>query len=245
MFVQGRYTCDLSNLTIAESEFDEITVAGNHLVGRDNHDVEVVELVYSEVPFIITRLFQTFPNLRIFATGRSGFREIRRNDFINVGSLNWIVIQNNPLENVPAAAFIGARQLRVLDLSDNLITQLDEDAFFGLNELFSVALLGNQIETLPLNLFRPLIRLEVVFLSRNKLTRLDSMTFQNNQLIRQLDFRDNQINAVARSFFDFIRKLLLIDMIGNRCVNQTFVEATSTEIREGFSDCFDNYANKN
>jgi Leucine-rich repeat (LRR) protein len=239
------YSCELSNLRIAESEFNNITVSGRHLSGKSNSDVTRVTLHASEVPFIITQIFEAFSNLQLLVIQGSGLRHIRSNDFKDAGNLDRLIIRQNPITSLPAAAFAGASHVSWLELTNNSISTLDENAFVGLNRLSALFINMNRIGSLPTNLFRPLIRLATIFLSFNNLSRLHRRTFAHNQIMHQVSFEGNPINAIERRFLDSIREVRIANFIENRCVNQLFLFTTVDVMREGLSNCFDNYETSN
>jgi Leucine-rich repeat (LRR) protein len=242
-FFQNReeYACDLSNLRVAESEFDNITIGGDHLQDRENQDVVTVNVVDSDVPFVIRQFFEAFPNLSRMTIVNAGLRHLRRNDFANARNLATLFIHQNPLKFIPAGVFAGASNLNRLDLFNNAISALHDNAFVGLSQVTRLSLESNEIESIPPNLFRPLIRLNMVFVGRNKLEKLHGETFAHNNRLHQISFNNNQINAIARNFLDPISEIFAAELQGNLCVNRRFLFTRVEVIRGALEDCFVNY----
>jgi hypothetical protein len=237
----GDYTCFLSNLKIEEDEFNNITIAGNHLQNKNNSDVGILHLFSSEVPFVVTQIFETFPNLFFINITSVGLHRIQMNDFRNAGNLIELIVIRNPIVSLPTAAFAGAFNVRILRLFTCSIKYLDENAFVGLNRVTLLGLESNHIENLPLRVFRPLIRMRTVFLNGNRLTRIDGRIFQHNQYLHQIGFSANQIYAIGGQFLDFSPIIAVVDMTRNICSDRFLGFITREALRRGLVPCFESY----
>lgn len=102
-----------------------------------------------------------------------------------------LIISKNIVRELPSASFQYFQQLESLDLSRNLISTLNSDAFTGLeNTLISLDLSQNRISNLvgpPLTL----MNLEVLDLSDNQLTDLARNTFTLLPELQSLNLSSN------------------------------------------------------
>lgn len=241
----GLYTCHLFGVTIPDNENINVIIGGQHLPPRTNVDVQRVQISISSIPFIITELFTTFPNIIDFAISGAGLLRIQTDAFNNAVNLRTVVIANNPDFGVIfEKAFVGAPNLLSMQFISNQIDKIDENAFVELAQLQNLRFDGNNIKELPANIFHPLEALRVLFITNNPLEKIDGRLLANNHQILQLDFSRNQINAIGRDFLDGLPGLQLFNAIQNVCVNDFWIIGGTTSIdsvREGLEKCFDNF----
>lgn len=239
----GWYSCVISDVRVPDENL-EIVFAGGHLPGFGNSDVEWVDIRRSNIPFIMTQLFTTFPNLVILAHPTNLLR-IHPNAFANASNLDQFSTQGNPeLRTIPANAFAGAPNLRFLQIGSSLnggVQIIDENAFSGLAHVNNLILQG-QLEQLPINLFRPLKSLQRISLAFNRLETIHGRLFEANPNLESINFGSNRINAIERNFLDGLPLLQTFTLNGNFCANINWWPGVTIEtIREGLSDCFDNF----
>jgi Leucine-rich repeat (LRR) protein len=123
--------------------------------------------------------------------------------------------------------------LQELYLSNNLIENLDEQAFDFTINLRTLDLSFNQISTIPHNLFKYKLKsLKNLYLQNNKLQQLEPWYFYLEN-IEVIDLKNNSIarltnnmgwNLNSEQFFPQLRKTNLIDMRYNRLT--TFDDST-------------------
>lgn len=244
MFTNNFYTCQLSGITILDNENTNIVIGGVHQPGYSDSQVQLVAIVQSNVPFIITQAFTTFTSLNIMVLEGSGLLRIQSNAFLNAQNLWILIISNNPgLREIPANAFLGATSLIVIELFDNQVDTIHEMAVNGLNTLESLFLTRNPLTELPTNVLAPLTRLQQVSLSSNRLTRIEARLFANNSQIMFLNLSDNQINAIERTFLDSMPHLITLGLDGNICINSSWwiPGVDPNEILQALNSCFNNF----
>jgi hypothetical protein len=242
----NHYGCLFKGITIENDVNLNFSIGGEHWTGMTNEDVLMVKIEFASIPFIFKEIFETFSNLRRLVVDRGGLVTFQKNAFFKAQNLRSITIRNNFVPEVYPYAFIGATELTTLLLSDNTITKVHEHSLVGLNSLENLVLSNNDIEELPKNLLRPAIRLAWIAAGSNKFTKLDGDLFARKYQIYQIDFPQNQINAVSRSFMDNLDIISQIDVRWNACINRLFwIPLTSTleEMREQLEPCFKNYDN--
>ncbi|KAF5305510.1 hypothetical protein FQA39_LY01601 [Lamprigera yunnana] len=122
-----------------------------------------------------------------------------------------LVIAKNVVRELPTATFQYFQQLEYLDLSRNLIANLNSDALVGLeNTLKQLHLSQNRINSItgsPLTL----TKLEVLDLSDNQLVELSKNTFSATPNLKSLNVSYNSYLSVIPS--TFLHKLLHLETI--------------------------------
>lgn len=238
------YSCQIAGTTVSDDENVLFIIGGVHLQGQTNADVERIEVMVSNIPFIIVQLLTTFPNVHTFSLSSSGLTRIQSNAFSNGTNLRSISITFNPLTTIAANAFFGASNLEFLDLLGNQLEFIHELAFNGLTSLQQIFGDHNRLQVLHHNVFRTLISLDSLYLANNQLESLDGRLLSNNNNMRRLDIARNQINAIGRNFLDGIPSLSSFNTVGNRCTNSfwTIGGVTTIEtVRLALAPCFDNF----
>lgn len=142
------YACVINDVTVPDDENLEIVFVGEHLPGPglDDSRVEWVDIRRSNIPFIMSELFTTFPNLEILNHPTNLLR-IHPNAFANASNLDQFSTQSNTkLQSIPANAFAGARNLRFLMIRFGGVQTIDENAFNGLENLNNLILEGQDLE---------------------------------------------------------------------------------------------------
>jgi hypothetical protein len=172
------YTCNVMFVTIPDNLDANFIITGNHLTGRTNANVDRINILASNIPFIIPQLFTEFPNVKIFDNLSGSLLRIQSNAFANARNLRVVNIAGSRNFNtIEENAFAGAKNLLDLHLSSNGIQTIHENAFASLDSLKTLEMHGNQIRELPVNLFSPLRSLELVDLFLNRIPSRSVGTF--------------------------------------------------------------------
>ena len=119
-------------------------------------------------------------------------------DFAGLTGLTSLSIHaSSALTTVPANAFSQvATALERLDLDDNSLTTIDEDAFDGLTALTELYLEANYITSIHEDAFDDLTALEHLQLRGNTLTTLDADIFDGLTALDFLDIDSNSLTTV-------------------------------------------------
>lgn len=238
------YSCMIIGVTVVDDENQNFTIGGQHLQERSNNDVGRVHILMSTIPFIISSLFTTFPNIHNFHIMEAGLTRVQTNAFSNAHNLRVVSINGNPMRKIAANAFSGAPNLELLDMLGNQLESIHELAFNGLSAVQQIFGDHNRLRELHHNVFRPLVSLDSLYLANNQLESLDGRLLSNNGNMRRLDIARNQIDAIGRTFLDGIPRLASFNTVGNRCINAfwTIGGVTTIEtVRDGLATCFDNF----
>jgi Leucine-rich repeat (LRR) protein len=244
--VGTNYICILQDITVPDNQNAAISVGGVHQSGRGNNDVNQIMLTNSNIRFVITQLFSTFPNVEYFLINNGGLTRIQPNAFTNSRKLNQIVINRNPnLRIIEENSYAGLAQVQTLEVFSNGIEAIHPSAFSGLSSLSKLSLHQNKIRQLPANIFSSLSLLASIRLEDNLLTSLDGQVFVNNPRLTSINFQNNQINAIGRDFLDNLKSLISINFSQNICVDKTWkIEGLVTieTVHADLENCFANSA---
>lgn len=220
LFVNTEYACEVIGVRITDNENANFTIGGAHLPGLGNDDVVRFEIRNSDVPFIITQFFTTFPNLVRIFIWNGGLRRIYPNAFINTRGLTELSIVMNPIDAIDEGAFNGLSAVRVLSLQFNEIRRIHFSAF----------------QTMP--------HLVWLFLTGNFFDMLDGRLIANLQYLESVWIRDSQINGIQRTFLDNLPRLRMIDLRSNFCISDDWelnAIVTVDTVRNELATCFENF----
>lgn len=242
--LENVYYCIIEGATVADDENANIVFGGTHQTNRSNVDVERVEIRNSNIPFVMTQIFTTFPNLRRIEIRASGLARIQSNAFSNAGHLDRIYITGHTqLTAIYANAFSGAVNVEIVDLGVNGIQTIHETAFDGVENLVSLIMDTNRIRELPADFFSNFPLLETINLSDNQLSSLNGRFFANNRQLININVVRNQIDGIGWTILDGLDRLRLFDARQNLCVNdqwRLWGPITVETIRHGLAACFSN-----
>eukprot|EP00729_Bicosta_minor_P011714 gene11714-5512_t len=134
--------------------------------------------------------------------------------FSKMTLLTDLDISDNMLSQLDASVFAGLSALNVLHLSGNALTTLDASVFAGLSALKELYLSGNALTTLDASVFAGLSALKELDLSSNALTELDASVFAGLSVVWNLDLANNALTELDASVFVGL-KLQSLDLGSN------------------------------
>lgn len=143
-----------------------------------------------------------------------------------------LLLSNNVLSDVPYDALVTLRNLRVLDLSHNLIKTIraENDTTTSRLTLDILHLEFNQIEEIPTASFSHFDVVNVTYLDGNPLRILGERAFESAR-IRELYIRHCGLSFISPASFDGLGKSLqILDISGNN------VTALPKEFLRGFTE---------
>ncbi|XP_018338711.1 PREDICTED: insulin-like growth factor-binding protein complex acid labile subunit [Trachymyrmex septentrionalis] len=112
------------------------------------------------------------------------------------GDLKNVDLSSNHLFTIPNGSFDAQRHLVELHLKHNKISALTEKTFQGLKSLTVLNLRDNYLETLKNGLFAYLSKLEELDLGQNRISKVEPGAFQKLGTLRVLYLDDNQLRTV-------------------------------------------------
>ncbi|OBS73283.1 hypothetical protein A6R68_12137 [Neotoma lepida] len=141
---------------------------------------------------------------RIEAVASSSLRGMRR--------LRSLSLQANRVRAVHAGAFSDCGALEHLLLNDNLLAVLPAAAFLGLRRLRTLNLGGNELGHVARAWFTDLAELELLYLDRNSITFVEEGAFQNLSGLLALHLNGNRLTMLSWAAFQpgfFLGRLFL------------------------------------
>jgi hypothetical protein len=244
LFPWDHYTCQLGGVLVLDNPSATFVIGGNHVDGFSNNDVQRAWITSSNIPFIISQLFVTFPNINWVTINNGGLLRVQSNAFINARNVEQLRIQNNPnLRTIEPNAFAGLSRLLEFEIGGTSIDMVTASMFSGMTSLQRLHLSRNQIRSLPHDAFSLLPNLQQLTFRENLLTSVDGRIFSNNRRLSSMAFTSNRINAIGRSFLDGLNDIRFVEFFDNVCINNIWFISNSSEIptiREGLEPCFAN-----
>ncbi|KAJ0033826.1 hypothetical protein NQD34_000933 [Periophthalmus magnuspinnatus] len=123
-----------------------------------------------------------------------------------------LYIFSNGISTLSAEDFQHLRQLQMLDLSQNQLTELPDGAFEMLLKLKNLDLSSNQISHISKGSFSGLVQLERLYLYGNKIQIIQMGAFESLQNLLELKLHENLLTSLPALSFP---RLLLLDLSYN------------------------------
>lgn len=161
-------------------------------------------------------------NLEFLNLTRNQLREVGNFLFDHnskcASNLKVLDLSNNIIESLPSIGFSGLVRLQFLDLSYNKIAFIADRAFEGLMALATVKLNSNHLSTLPPDLLNDFRDIKEIYLNNNSLSVLPPGLFGGLRQLTILDLSMNElktewINSVT---FSGLIRLIVLDLSNNR-----------------------------
>lgn len=113
----------------------------------------------------------------------------------------YLNLQENRINVIHDQAFQDLVQLENFYLNDNLLSDLPGLAFKGLTRLKMLNLGGNQLTNVSNTWFSDLVELEVLYLDRNQLVSIEEGTFENLTSLITLHLNSNNLTSLPFPVF--------------------------------------------
>ena len=108
-------------------------------------------------------------------------------------NVEHLKLSDNRITEIKANVFSNFEKLIVLDLSSNLIANMEDGAFNGLESLQYLYLQNNKISALDPDVFRNTNQLKVLLLDDNEITSIRSKHLVSMWELQELGLQNNQI----------------------------------------------------
>ncbi|XP_022104706.1 platelet glycoprotein V-like [Acanthaster planci] len=112
-----------------------------------------------------------------------------------------LYLPGNLIANLTGRTLLRFRQLRLLDLADNQISQIADDAFEGQPKLMQLILSGNKLSNVPVAALQRLKSLRTLDLARNNITYLAADSFLNVTKLQSLSLNSNALHVIDPGAF--------------------------------------------
>jgi Leucine-rich repeat (LRR) protein len=138
--------------------------------------------------------------------------------------LEYQVCSNNIQASQKEIRFIGDQTLtectvlQRLDLQDNIISEITQNAFRAQPNLQQLLLKGNQLKILNPTIFNPLTSLTELWLQNNLIEIIENALFSKNKNLQILYLNENKILAVGPNTFSHLTYLKEMTLYGNPCM---------------------------
>ena len=143
----------------------------------------------------------------------AGLDELEPLDFLGLGSLTVLILDDNGLSALPEGLLAGSPRLRVLRLRGNRFEALP--ALGSLPELIELDLAGNLLAELPAAAFAAMPALGYLYLGGNQIEALPADLLAETEAMRILELRDNALEALPEGLFAGVPKLYSLQLQGN------------------------------
>ncbi|XP_066245447.1 slit homolog 3 protein-like [Euwallacea similis] len=153
----------------------------------------------------------------ILDVGQNQISELKDKIFLDLGltNLKLLNLSDNVLRHIHFNAFKGMEKLKTLDLSCNAIEYFRDSWFESLSGLEELYLKGNKLRSIN---EEPLINIEnlkVLDISSCSITSLKSSTFKLIPNLKILDISDNYIKTLQVDLLESLPKLTIFKTYGN------------------------------
>ncbi|XP_063386005.1 protein artichoke-like [Cydia fagiglandana] len=136
-------------------------------------------------------------NLSHFYINNNAIKQIRRDSFQPLTSLQVIDLSNNAIENIQTLSFTNSKILLKLNLKNNPITDIPQRTLNGLSSCYDLDLSGSKIKTLQNDSFYGMRSLNKLNLSHSDIQLLDFNVFNGTGAIEFLDLSFNRIESFS------------------------------------------------
>jgi len=166
-----------------------------------------LHLDQNSIDFIPEYMFQELSELRTLSLSANRFADgdhhVTKEAFTGLNKLEELDLAFNEFTAVPHHAFHPLQSLRILKLSDNLLTSIHPDSFIGLNSLFELDIGGNIITVDEQIMHDIADTLEVLRLGRTGLTwdTFPHAVIKNLNKLEELDLEGNHFPHIPSDAF--------------------------------------------
>ncbi|KAJ8407309.1 hypothetical protein AAFF_G00278830 [Aldrovandia affinis] len=143
---------------------------------------------------------------------RNKIEAVAYNSLLGLVGLRYLNLQENRINVIHDQAFQDLKQLENFYLNDNLLSDLPDHAFKGLFRLKMLNLGGNLLTNVSRTWFGDLTELEVLYLDHNKLCAFEEGAFENLTSLISLHLNSNNLTTLPFSVFQpvyFLGRLYL------------------------------------
>ena len=120
-------------------------------------------------------------------------------DFRNIPNVKILSLSSNKFNKIPLSIYF-LQNLIFFDMSNNMITQIDENLFGNLSRLIKLNFSNNKLQTFPSSI-RNMINLQELYLDKNELRNIpNELTFL--KYLKKLNIGWNKIQIIQPNFFN-------------------------------------------
>ncbi|XP_076804597.1 uncharacterized protein LOC143448660 isoform X1 [Clavelina lepadiformis] len=203
-FQHSEIPSDVTALYLANNQFQRISASD--FVGW--YDLERLILTKNVINQVDDFSFRDQAKLEFAALDDNQLTHIKKDTFYGLTGLITLNLQKNIIKGVlKSGTFQFLDSLETLDLSDNLISELEECVFCNVSALRWLYLRNNQIITIHRDAFKGLLYLQTLDLVNNKVATFDFTAFNDNPFRISIQTNKNEWQCTCQllqSFNDFL-----------------------------------------
>lgn len=209
---------DMRNVrTFAFSTFPGYYLSNEDFLGF-GPAVEKLYLMNNEITSVHALAFEYVPGLKVLDLSQNAINSFDNRAFANVGGLEELRVNAGlTLTRLPPQPMHFLANLKILDMSNNRLTFLQNDCFRKMRHLKLLNLQDNKLEKLSRHMFRGEYtpELESVHLSFNSIEEIDSQTFHDIRTLKYIYLDDNLIKKIGKTAFSNLENLEYLSLEGN------------------------------
>ncbi|OQR71391.1 protein slit-like [Tropilaelaps mercedesae] len=126
-----------------------------------------------------------------------------------------LYLSGNSIERLPAEVFKRYPNLLKVDLRDNKIKEIEDNAFVGADRLTDLMLTDNELRHIRPKMLAGLKSIKNLLLCSNHLFHIGNDTFSDLPTLEMLSLIDNQIRCIASDSFAKLRNLKILNLMAN------------------------------
>ena len=177
-------------------------------------DTQYILLVSCELTRIPHQLFIEVKNLTGLKLDFNKIQEVGSSNLENAHELLELSLRNNSLRILKNYDF-NSTTLIDLDLSCNMINEIEVEAFSKVVNLTNLNLSNNQLKVLNGGVFKYLTSINLLCLKENFLKTISSSLFASNQGIKYLILGSNLIDTIEEEALSKLKELISLQIKNN------------------------------
>ncbi|EFA09704.2 insulin-like growth factor-binding protein complex acid labile subunit [Tribolium castaneum] len=134
-------------------------------------------------------------------------------------SINYLYLISSQIVTIKGHAFVKMKFLKIVNLRNNSISDLDPESFTNLTRVTQVDLSHNSLRILTNNLFSELANLDLLNLNHNTVFYIQPDAFKGLSNLRHLYLSHNRLERLEGYVFKYLPNLLLLYLEHNRIIS--------------------------
>lgn len=195
----------------------KVSIAPDGATYELGEEERLVTLIMENSTFVNfpLHLFYELPQLSELDIRHNNMRYVSWECFLDANKMKMLLLSDNEITTLDESTFSLASKLQYLFLSNNKLSSLHPDAFKGLRQLRHLDLSNNQLDMLPERLFEQLSELQELILAENKLLFISNELLKHNTRLQTVILHTNQLQNLGDFAFNSAPRLLLVDVSHN------------------------------
>lgn len=154
-------------------------------------------------------------SIRFLTWQSSQLTEVTSELFSNLKSLTHLDLSNNLISSIDEYALQYLSSLKSLNISNNALAFLPHGLFMNNHVLTELYLEGNCLQTVPFHALAPLKYLYKLDLSKNRINEIQDDIFVLNRQINSIQLGGNLITRVSTRTFSYLYDLKSLNLVNN------------------------------